>query len=278
MEVIIVLLISALLTLALSYVDTMLQSIVPICLNAESYMTTYLGNGGFQNAFNLIFNFGVSLIVLKFLKKGFDIYVAWQDGDADADPVGLLTNFFRAMVVAIGFPTLYQYLADIVSDLTNKLLIAIGMDMNQSFATYHSSLTSLNVFTAIVSLVFFICFFFLYIQFLTRGLEILILRIGMPIACVGLIDSDKGVFGSYIKKFFQSTLTVVVQLALAKLSVGLFLNSHIFWGIAAITLSLKTPKFLQEFMLVSGGGGGGISNKIYHTSRLYQMAKSVFAK
>jgi hypothetical protein len=242
-------------------------------------MSTILGNGGFQNTFNLIFTFGVSLIVLKFLKKGFDTYIAWQDGDADADPIGLLTNFFKAITVAIGFPTLYGWLADIVADLTDNLLKALGLDMNQGFAAFYASVSSLTLFTGILSLVFFICFIFLYIQFLTRGLEILILRIGIPIACTGLIDSDKGVFGAYIKKFFQSALTVTVQLALAKLSVGLFLNSHIFWGIAAISLSLKTPKFLQEFMLISGNGGSlGISNKIYHTTRLYQMAKSVINK
>ena len=48
--------------------------------------------------------------------------------------------------------------------------------------------------TAIFGLVFVIVYFILYFQFLMRGLEILILRVGMPLACVGLIDNDKGVF------------------------------------------------------------------------------------
>jgi hypothetical protein len=75
LEVILLLLITSILTLALSYVDGMLNSIVPVCLRAEQYMATILGNGGFQSTFNLIFTFGVSLIVLKFLKKGFDTYI-----------------------------------------------------------------------------------------------------------------------------------------------------------------------------------------------------------
>jgi hypothetical protein len=32
---------------------------------------------------------------LKFLKKGFETYVLWTEGDADADPLLLLTNFLK---------------------------------------------------------------------------------------------------------------------------------------------------------------------------------------
>ncbi|WP_326497917.1 conjugal transfer protein TrbL family protein [Clostridium sp. ZS2-4] len=36
------------------------------------------------------------------------------------------------------------------------------------------------------------------------------------VACVGLLDADNGVFRTYIQKFFQSTLAVLVQIVLAK--------------------------------------------------------------
>lgn len=220
MEVLLLLLISALLTGALTYANDILTSIVPIALHAERYMASLTGRLWFEDVYGIVFSFGTSLIVLKFLKKGFETYVLWTEGDPDADPIGLLTGFFKAMVVAVGFPTMYSWL---------------------------------------------------------RGLEIVILRIGVPIACVGLLDSDKGVFGAYIKKFFQSTLAVVLQITLAKLAVGMLLNSHIFWGIAAMMLALKTPRFLQDFIL-AGGGGGGITNNIYHTSRLVQMVRGAMKK
>ena len=257
MEVILIALISALLSAALNYVNNILNSIVPIALHAERYMTTLLGGSGFQQTFDVIFNFGISLIVLKFLKRMFDSYILWQDGDPDADPINLVTKFLRAVVVAVSFPTLYDWLAAATSSVM--------------------AMASLNLFNAVISLVFFICFFFLYIQFLMRGMEILILRMGMPIACTGLMENDKGVFGTYVKKFFQSTLTVAVQIALAKMSVGLMLNAHVFWGIAAMMLALKTPRFLQEFMITAGAGGNPM-NTVYHTTRLVQMAKTVVKK
>lgn len=203
------------------------------------------------------------------------MYVAWS-ADPDTDPLDLVTNFIRAMVVALSFPILYEWLATVVEDLTDKLLVTLSGSLDDSFAQGLMALASLNLFNAILSLVFFICFFLLYIQFLMRGFEILILRLGMPIACVGLIDSNKGVFAGYLNKFFQSTLSVVVQIALCKMALGLMINGHIFWGIAGIMLSLKTPKFLQEVILT---GGGGVSmNTVYHTTQMVKMVQGVLKK
>jgi len=275
-EVLLVLLIAAILTGCLAYVNNILSGLVPMTLYAEQYMTTLLGTNGFTEVFNIFFGFGISLIVLKFLKKGFETYILWTEGDADADPLLLLTNFFKALAVAVSFPVLYGWLADIVDELTNKLLTAVGTGMREDFTTFISGISSAGLFTGIVSLIFFIVFFFLYVQFLMRGLEILILRIGLPVACVGLLDSDKGVFRSYMQKFFQSTLAVIVQIVLAKLGVGLMLNGHVFWGLAAVMLSVKTPKFLQEFMIVSGGSPSGAMGTVYQSVRLVQMAKGAF--
>jgi hypothetical protein len=45
-----------------------------------------------------------------------------------------------------------------------------------------------------------------------------------------------------------------------------------------MSLALKAPKFLSEFILMTGSGGGGMMNKIYYTSRIYNMAKAVVRK
>lgn len=235
-----------------------------------------LGTNGLTEVFNIFFNLGISLIVLKFLKKGFEQYILWTDGDADSDPLLLLTGFFRALAIAVSFPTMYSWLATIIEDLTAKLINAVSNGMATDFTAIITGISSAGLFTAIISLIFFICFFLLYLQFLMRGMEILILRVGLPVACVGLLDTDKGVFRTYIQKFFQSTLAVLIQIVLAKLGVALMLNTHVFWGVAALMLAIKTPKFLQEFIIVSGGQGSGVSGTIYQSVRLVQIAKGAF--
>lgn len=275
MEVLLVLLIAALLNGALAYIDSLLTNIVPITLYAERYMATVSGSNIADTLFNILFGFGVSLIVLKFLKKGFETYILWSDGDADGEPISLLTNFFRALAVAISFPTLYQWMASIVEDMTNKLLTAVGAATDTGWQGWVTGISSAGLVTAIFGLIFIICYFMLYFQFLMRGLEIFILRVGVPLACVGLIDNDKGVFKTYLNKFFQSMLAVVVQIVLSKLGVGLMLNMHVFWGVACMVLAIRTPRFLQDFLVTTGGGGSGAINNVYHSVRLIGMAQKL---
>lgn len=278
MEIILVLLIVAILNGAVAFIDEMLSGLVPMTLNADQYMIAAGGGSMVSVLFDILLGFGVSLIILKFLKKGFECYVMWTDGDPDVEPTQLVIRFIQAIAVAVCFPVIYGWLAQITQSLTDELMAAIGAATNYDWQAWVNGLSSLGLVTAIFGLVFVVCYFVLYFQFLMRGLEIMILRIGLPLACVGLLDNDKGVFKSYINKFFQSTLAVVVQICLCKLGVGMMMNvginMNIFWGIACIVLAIKTPRFLSEFMVPTGGGAGVINN-VYHSVRLVGMAKGM---
>lgn len=279
MEVILVLLIVAVLNGAVAFIDTMLTNLVPMTLHADEYMMAASGGSMVQILFDILLGFGVSLIILKFLKKGFECYVMWTDGDPDSEPTYLIIRFIQAIAVAVCFPVMYGWLADITQNLTDQLLTAIGASTNYSWQAWVDGISTLGLVTAIFGLVFVICYFILFFQFLMRGLEIMILRIGLPLACVGLLDNDKGVFKNYLNKFFQSMFSVVVQICLCKLGVGMMMNvginMNIFWGIACLVLAIKTPRFLADFMVPTGGGGSGVINNVYHSVRLVGMAKNI---
>ncbi|MEG0020897.1 MAG: DUF6102 family protein, partial [Oscillospiraceae bacterium] len=197
----------------------------------------------------------------------------------DVEPTYVVIRFIQAIAVAVCFPILYDWLAEITQNLTDELMVAIGAATNYDWQAWVNGISSLGLVTAIFGLVFIVCYFVLFFQFLMRGLELMILRIGLPLACVGLLDNDKGVFKSYLNKFFQTTLAVVVQICLCKLGVGMMMNigvnMNVFWGIACIILAIKTPTFLSEFMVPTGGGGAGIVNNVYHSVRLVGMAKNM---
>lgn len=278
MEVILVLLIVAVLNGAVAFIDSMLADLIPMTLHADQYMTAAGGGSMVDVLFQILLGFGVSLIILKFLKKGFECYVMWTDGDPDSEPTQLIIRFVQAVAVAVCFPVMYGWLADITEDLTNQLITAIGASTNYDWQAWVNGLSSAGLVTAIFGLIFAICYFILYFQFLMRGVEIMILRIGLPLACTGLLDNDKGVFKTYLTKFFQSTVAVMVQISLCKLGVGMMMNVginlNVFWGIACLVLAIKTPRFLSEFMVPTGGGGGMVNN-IYHSVRLVGMAKNL---
>ncbi len=273
MEIILVLLIVAILNGAIAYIDEMLSELVPLTLHADNYMIGISGSSMVEMLFEIILGFGVSLIILKFLKKGFECYVMWTDGDPDSEPVYLVTRFIQAIAVAVCFPMLYEWMADITTNLIGELLSAIGVSTNYNWQAWVDGLASAGIVTAVFGLVFVISYFMLYFQFLMRGLEIMILRIGLPLACVGLLDNDKGVFRTYIMKFFQTTFSVVVQITLCKLGIGMMINMSVFWGIACMVLAIKTPRFLSDFMVPLSGGK--VVNNVYHSIRLVGMAKNL---
>jgi len=275
LEIILVVLIVALLNGAIAYIDSLLEGIVPLALNAELYMGTVSGTNIASTLTNVMLGFGVSLIILKFIKKGFDTYVLWNGSDAEEEPYFLVINFIKALAVAISFPIIYGWAASIITDMSSKILNAVGDATGYSWSAWVTGISSLGLVTAIFGLIFIICYFMLYFQFLMRGLEMLILRVGIPLACIGLLDNDSGVFKNYLATFSKSMLSVVVQIALAKLGVGLMLNMHVFWGVASMVLALKTPRFLSEFVIPSSSSGSSAINNVYHSVRLVGMAKTM---
>ncbi len=252
--------------------NNLLLNLVDIALHAEKHMTN-MGISGFKNLFNIFVSFGITLIVLKFLKKGFDIYVLWSDGDADSEPSLLLTNFLKAMVVALTFPIMYSWLAKIIEDLTNRSINALGLSTNTDISLLEYIISGKSLFQAIAYLIFFIFLVILYVQFIKQGLSIMILRIGLPLACVGLMDANKGVFNTYIQKLFQLTLSVMVQVLLLKMGLGLMAEGHLIWGIASQYFAIKLPSFLQDILISSGGGGA--MNTVHSSARFVQTVKSI---
>ena len=103
MEIILVLLIVAVLNGAVAYIDEMLQELVPMTLYADRYMLAANGGSMVDVLFDILLGFGVSLIILKFLKKGFECYVMWTDGDPD-QPV-LSSGLCRRWLWRSAFPS-----------------------------------------------------------------------------------------------------------------------------------------------------------------------------
>ena len=71
MEIILLALIGAVLTGSVALIDSFLVSVLDICLYADKYMTSAGGGSLVNGIFDVTLGTGVSLIILKFLKKGF---------------------------------------------------------------------------------------------------------------------------------------------------------------------------------------------------------------
>lgn len=256
-------------------INSAFNGLIDMCFNSENYITSNFGSTviDFSGLKALVLSLSVSLIVLKFLKKGFDMYILWTDGEADTPALTYIVYFIRAIVVAVCFSILYDWIVQIAKSFGESILTAMNMGDNVSLTTTIANIASSGLFTAIVALIALILLFVLYIQFLMRALEMFVLKLGFPLACVGLVNADGGVFKSYSEKLIKSILTVLVQIILCKIAIILIMNVKMLFGIAAIIMAIKTPKFLQEFML--GGTTGGISNVIVTASKSMELSSQI---
>lgn len=230
-----------------------------------------------NNLYTFISGFAVSLILLKMLMKGFSIYVLWRDGDPDAPVQQMVVNLAIAVCLTISFPTIYEWYADINLWLIQKT-ISMSFESMHVFQLTDMPLAAIAeslVFT-IIALIYIIMMFVLFLQFFKHGMEMLILRLGFPLACLGLLDSDNGVFASTVKVFIQVSLTSIVQLFLMNLSAVIFVNSQmgllqLLFCISCCMAAFGIPRLLQFITLPQGGGGG--MYKVTSTMHMASMVK-----
>lgn len=87
----------------------------------------------------------------------------------------------------------------------------------------------------------------------------LIIRITIPFACIGLLNSDGGMFPTYVKKFIQNAFSVIVQLSLVNMSMIIMEQGHLIYAICFGLMAIRSPHMIQELTIASGGLGIGAS-------------------
>ena len=102
------------------------------------------------------------------------------------------------MIVMITFGFIYTQFVNIFYGIYNNLLMGMTGSLEPVVPEYKN--LGLNVFGAFLYLIIAIQLTLLYFQFLTRGFEMLILRLGIPFASIGLLNANQGAFKGYIQK------------------------------------------------------------------------------
>ncbi|ACL77436.1 conjugal transfer protein TrbL family protein [Ruminiclostridium cellulolyticum] len=269
----------------LEEISLRIENSIPVILEKDS-LSESVAYGTITDAANVLstamskiqvlcLTMAVAMIILKFLKKGFEAYVLWTEGDADTDPLLLATSFFKALAIAMAFPVLYGYLCDITSSFSTAIRNACGVTSEFSYGNVGTLMLS-GIFDLIGFLVAIIMLIILYVQFIKLGVEMFVLRMAFPIGCVGLLDSDRAMYKAMTQVMFQCCATVVVQVGLSQLALSVVFTGHPIIGTAIILAALSTPKFLQSFMVPSGGGFN--AGSVYQTARVFQMAKGVVTR
>lgn len=251
--------------------EVTLNSIFSSMLNLVFHIERELSNlkladGNFINfnsIYQTIFNFAIYILVIVFIAKAIKIYFLMHDGDAEQNPIQLAIGMVKAVIVMICFKEIYDIFVAIVQEFLNSILNHLTIQ-GTNLAEILSNNMGGGIFTAVACLVLLIVWLILICQFIMKGIEILVMRLGIPFASIGLLNSDNGVFSEYIRDFLLTAFTLVVQLALLNLSILSLVNGHLIYGIAIAIVSVNTPMMLGKFMIKPSGS---LLNSVGTTAR-----------
>lgn len=162
-----------------SAINSVFNNLIDTCFNMEYHLTTLFGTQwlDFSELKTIILSFSISLIILKFLKKGFDTYILWTEGDIDTPSLTFLTYFARAIITAISFPILYDWLIEASKSLANDILGSLNISAQQEIIEALAKGSAMGIFGSIFAIILLIILFLLYIQFLMRGVEMFVLKL-----------------------------------------------------------------------------------------------------
>lgn len=256
----------------------MLEGMLKIETMGGGALASILSEGKLSDLYSFIYLFACSLMILKVLFKGFEIYILWRNGDADNSPQDMLIGIVQAIVVIMAFPMLYSIMANATVYFADGIMTRFGLATSGSLAL--ADFQNKNIFLILCCMVYLIMALVLCAMLMKRGFELLILRLGVPLACLGLLDSDYGVFKNYTQILFRTLLTSVIQVTLFSLSMRVMNAPELFnimLSIAILMTAFGTPVLMQQ-LLIPGSRGGGVTNKIYSTTMAVKGIRSLIGK
>ena len=170
--------------------NSLFKSMVNLVFYIERELNSIQVDGGAKIDFNaiyqVIFSFACFILVIVFISKLIKTYFLQNDGDAERNPIHLVIGLLKAAIVMICFKEIYDIFVGITSDLLGSIINAMPIK-TVSLAKALSDNIAGGIFTAIACLVLLVTWLILICQFIMKGVEMLLMRMGIPFASIRII-------------------------------------------------------------------------------------------
>lgn len=243
-----------------------LSSVIENVANKAFFFETLFGDNltfDFQSAFDAVYLICATALVLKLLWKGWKTYIMWDGGDPEVSPTELLKGAGKAIVATVAFPLLYEIGIHVALEIVQTVLVYFRVD-----GLSNTSLLILAVFNGVdkvaeyftfSGILFVILYIVLLFTMLKNGAELLVFRLGVPIAAIGLVNSDGGAWNSYVQMLLKQVFTIMVQYFCVVGGVAVFASNDgimtCLGGIALLLTAFSAPTVLSQVLMPKSGGG-----------------------
>ena len=253
-----------------SWVSNVVLSITDFFLNlTDSIIFPERSLPVFSEVFDALYNISycltMSLILLMTLYNGFSIYILWKDGSPEENPFEIIIRYLCAIALVFCFKEIYYIAGSIVEDIIGHINSVLSIPHDTSSINVAEGIASFPV-GAVCSIIFMIVYVVQLIKAMvstmSKGIELFILRIGFPIACVDAVSPQASSFNSYVTSFVKAFFSVIVMKLLVSLSIAIFINNFnplgLVWSIASLVMVNKGSHLLNQFIIPIQGGSGGM--------------------
>ena len=170
--------------------NSLFKSMVNLVFYIERELNAIQVQGGvkidFNGIYQVIFSYACFILVVVFISKLIKTYFLQSDGDSEKSPIHIAIGMLKAVIIMICFKEVYDIFVGITSNFLNSILGAMPVK-TVSLAKVLSGNISGGIFTSVACLVLLITWLILICQFIMKGIEILLMRMGIPFASIRIV-------------------------------------------------------------------------------------------
>lgn len=224
-----------------------------------------------------------TILVIKVLNEIIQTYIMYQYGDSDSDPMGVLVRTAQAAAVIATLPFIIEQVFTFGNKVAHDIAgLNVGSTSFSDFAYMVTAITaSGGSVIAIFCIVVIVLLLVVAIQAAIRGAELALMSVLGPIMALNLTANNRSIWGSWFKQLVIVCTSQALQIFMLDGSFSLLTNKSVSGGglitvIGWLWVTVKTPKFLQQFAY-STGFTGAVGGTAKQAGTMYLMRRMMAA-
>jgi hypothetical protein len=212
-----------------------------------------------QNGITYAQALAFALLVLKASNEAFQTYILYQNGDPDADPVGLIVRTGQAVAIIAVLPWLVQEIftlgTKIAHDVAGLSTGKAGIE-DWAFIT-QVAVGSKGMIPALFGLVIAGLFLVVAIQTTIRGAELALMAVLGPIMALNITANNRSIWSAWFRQVIIVCCSQALQIFMLSGSISLLTNraissSGLLLVFGWMWVTVKSPKYIQQFAYSTG--------------------------
>lgn len=200
-----------------------------------------------------------TLLVVKAGSEAFTTYVLFENGDPDADPVGLLVRTAQSVAIIACLPWIVKEVFTFGSKVALDVSALRAGEMGVEDWTYLSGaiLSSFGSIIVIFAIIFVIMLLVVAIQASIRGAELALMSVLGPIMALNLTANNRSIWSAWFRQLIIICVSQALQIFMLSGVVSLLTTQAVSGNGLLIVfgwlwLTIKTPNYVKQFAYSTG--------------------------